>query len=145
MKTLLISIGFAACLYSCSAPKTAVSDREKEAFAKTGDEKVTIKNDTLEYEITIIDPGFYFWLQSIARQRGYYSQSFLENRNRIYVINWNQRALQPTLYNADLYMLPIDYDPTINYGYEVNYQLYNYFIYFQRKYNQQLGPFVPRI
>ncbi|MGJ8739147.1 MAG: DUF6146 family protein, partial [Zobellia laminariae] len=30
-------------------------------------------------------------------------------------------------------------------GYEVNYKLYNYFIYFQRKYNQRLGPFVPRI
>ncbi len=41
--------------------------------------------------------------------------------------------------------LQIDYQQGIDYGYEVNYVLYNYFIYFQLTYNQRLGPFVPRI
>ncbi len=35
----------------------------------------------------------------------------------------------------------IDYNPQIDYGYEVNYLLYNYFLFFQREYDQQLGPF----
>ena len=61
------------------------------------------------------------------------------------VMNWNNRVVQPQLWNPNLYELPIDYDPSIDYGYEVNYKLYNYFIYFQRKYNQRLGPFIPRI
>ncbi|MGB3150406.1 MAG: DUF6146 family protein, partial [Maribacter sp.] len=106
---------------------------------------VKISNDETEYEIIIIDPGFYTWLNSIARPEGYYSKTFLENRNQLLVVNWNQRALQPNRYNPDLYQMQIDYQPGIDYGYEVNYKLYNYFIFFQRRYNQRLGPFVPRI
>ena len=61
------------------------------------------------------------------------------------MINWNNRVLLPAQYDTNLYQWPIDYDPKIDYGYEVNYKLYNYFIYFQRKYNQRLGPFIPRL
>ena len=131
----------------CGGTKEAVSvsDSEKEIFSKKALDTVSIANEETEYEIIIIDPGFNIWLQSIARPEGYYSQSYLENRNRIYVINWNQRVLQPLQYSPNLYEWRIDYDPQIDYGYEVNYKLYNYFIYFQRKYNQQLGPFIPRI
>ncbi|PWL39013.1 hypothetical protein DKG77_12365 [Flagellimonas aquimarina] len=132
---------------SCTAKKEAldISTKEKEVFNSNAEEQVEIKNEETEYEITIIEPGFYTWLQSIARPEGYYSQSFLENRNRLMVINWNQRVLQPQRFNPNLYELQINYDPNIDYGYEVNYKLYNYFIYFQRKYNQRLGPFIPRI
>ena len=44
-----------------------------------------------------------------------------------------------------LYELRIDYDTRTDYGYEVNYKLYNYFVYFQMKYKQQLSTFIPRI
>ncbi|WP_224482865.1 DUF6146 family protein [Robertkochia aurantiaca] len=123
----------------------AISEKEKEIFRSKEQDTVTIANDSVEYEITIIEPGFYAWLNSIAQPRGYYSKEFMENRNDVYVTNWNIRATQPTIYNTDLYLWPINYDPSIDYGYEVNYQLYNYFLYFQRKYNQRLGPFLPRI
>lgn len=137
----LLSIG------SCGSTKEAldISDAEKKAFNQKQSDTVAIANEDVEYEIIIIEPGFDFWLKSIARPENYYSQSFLENRNQIYVINWNQRVLQPQRYGGDLYQLQIAYDPNIDYGYEVNYKLYNYFIYFQRKYNQRLGPFFPRI
>ncbi|TNJ44734.1 hypothetical protein FGF67_07895 [Tamlana fucoidanivorans] len=106
---------------------------------------VKIVNEAVEYEIIIIEPGFNFWVASRAKPRGFYSQSFLENRNQLFVIEWNQRVLQPGRYNSNLYEMQIDYQPDIDYGYEVNYLLYNYFIYFQLTYNQRLGPFVPRI
>ncbi|TXE11927.1 hypothetical protein FUA26_07635 [Seonamhaeicola algicola] len=106
---------------------------------------VKIANEELEYEIIIIDPGYATWLASMARPEGFYSQQYMENRNRIFVIEWNQRVLQPNIYNSNLYELQIDYNPQIDYGYEVNYKLYNYFIYFQLKYNQKLGPFNVRI
>lgn len=122
-----------------------VSNEEQAVFNSDDEQPVEIKDDETEYEIIIIEPGFYTWLQSIARPEGYYSQSFLENRNAILVTNWNQRVLQPLMYNPNLYEMQINYDPNIDYGYEVNYKLYNYFIYFQRKYNQRLGPFLPRI
>lgn len=131
----------------CKSTKeaVAVSEEEKTAFKQTAEDTVEIRSDKTEYEIIIIEPGFNFWLQSIAKPEGYYSQSYLETRNRILVSNWNQRALQPIRFDANLYQMQIDYEPHIDYGYEVNYKLYNYFIYFQRKYNQRLGPFVPRI
>ncbi len=131
----------------CNSSKKVVepTEMEKKAFAQKEGDTIEIASDETEYQIIIIEPGFNFWLRSIARPEGYYSQSFLENRNQIYVINWNQRVLSPSQYNPDLYVLQIDYDPNIDYGYEVNYKLYNYFIYFQRKYNQRLGPFLPRI
>ncbi|KQC29197.1 DUF6146 family protein [Flagellimonas eckloniae] len=132
---------------SCSTQKEAldISTEEKAVFDSQEEDAVEIKDDETEYEIIIIEPGFNAWLQSIARPEGYYTQSFLENRNQIMVINWNQRVIQPQRFNPNLYELQINYDPHIDYGYEVNYKLYNYFIYFQRKYNQRLGPFIPRI
>ncbi|MGB5316648.1 MAG: DUF6146 family protein [Robiginitalea sp.] len=128
-----------------SADGIAISSSEKDAFEETTGEPVVIADKEKEYKITIIDPGFYSWLKSFARAEGYYSQSFLENRNAIYVLNWNQRVLLPGQYPSNLYEWPIDYDPQTDYGYEVNYKLYNYFIYFQRKYNQRLGPYIPRL
>jgi hypothetical protein len=122
-----------------------VTDAEKEAFSQTEGDTVNISSEKTEYEITIIEPGFNQWLLSVARPEGYYEQSYLENRNQIMVFNWNQRVLEPSRYNSNLYEMQIDYQPNIDYGYEVNYKLYNYFIYFQRKYRQRLGPFVPRI
>lgn len=132
---------------SCSSTKETVtiSEDEKSAFHQKEGDTVKIASEETEYEIIIIEPGFNFWLQSIARPRNFYSQSYMENRNQIFVTNYNQRVMQPLRYNPDLYELQINYDPHTDYGYEVNYKLYNYFIYFQRKYNQRLGPFVPRI
>lgn len=109
------------------------------------DDIVRISNDDLEYDITIIEPGFNTWLASIARPKGYYSQSFMETRNRLMVINWNNRVLQPQQFNSNLYEMQINYDSNTDYGYDVNYKLYNYFIYFQLTYKQQLSSFVPRI
>ncbi|WP_281543153.1 DUF6146 family protein [Maribacter aestuarii] len=132
---------------NCGSSKEALSitDEEKQAFAAVEDDSVEIVNDEVEYRIIIIEPGFYTWLKSIARPEGYYSQTFLENRNKLLVLNWNQRAMLPTVYDPNLYQMQIDYQPDIDYGYDVNYKLYNYFIFFQRRYNQRLGPFVPRI
>ncbi len=136
-----------ALLFSCTAQKEAldISSEEQAVFNSNDEHEVEIKDDETEYEIIIIEPGFYTWLKSIAKPEGYYSQSFLENRNAIMVITWNQRAMQPLQYNPNLYEMQINYDQNIDYGYEVNYKLYNYFIYFQRKYKQRLGPFIPRI
>ncbi|NVN18138.1 hypothetical protein GUA46_07280 [Muricauda sp. HICW] len=144
---ILFGLMLGIALNSCTSQKSTLdlSSEEKALFDSNDEEPVEIANDETEYEIIIIEPGFNTWLNSIARPEGYYSQSFLENRNAVMVINWNQRVLNPMRWNPNLYEMQINYDPSIDYGYEVNYKLYNYFIYFQRKYNQRLGPFIPRI
>lgn len=145
--SLIILCATALLLLNCGTTRETIniSNDEKKSFEQVHGDTITISSDKTAYEIIIIEPGFNSWLNSIAKPEGYYSQSFMENRNRLMVIEWNQRVLQPTRYNANLYELQIDYSQNIDYGYEVNYKLYNYFIYFQRKYNQRLGPFLPRI
>lgn len=151
MKKGVLLTGFVLLLFlgllGCDSTKKLVdiSSEEQQVFSDKELDTVAIKDESSNYEIIIIEPGFQTWLQSVARPEGYYSQSFLENRNQIYVMNWNQRVLEPLRYDPLLYEMQINYDPLVDYGYEVNYKLYNYFIYFQRKYNQRLGPFLPRI
>lgn len=105
----------------------------------TSNDTVRIANDSLEYEIIIIEPGYNAFLNSIARPEGYYSQNYLENKNRFIVPEYNQRVLQPFRYNNNLYPQQIDYNSSVDYGYEVNYKLYYYFVYFCRKYNQRFS------
>ena len=142
---LLLILLFGASSCGSSQKSVTISDEEAVAFQNKEADTVTISDPDSNYEIIIIEPGFNFWLMSIAQPRGYYSQSFLENRNRLYVIEWNIRVTQPIRFDPLLYQLQINYDPQVDYGYEVNYKLYNYFIFFQRKYRQRLGPFIPRI
>ena len=141
MKTLM-SIGFLLLVsIGCNSSKT-IANADNNSIAKVSD-TIKIANDSLEYEVIIIDPGFSSWLAGRARPRGFYSEIYLENKNQIYVYEWNSRVLQPQRYDSNLYEMRIDYDPNIHYGYEVNYLIYNYFVYFQNKYNQPLAGFVP--
>lgn len=109
----------------------------------TQNDTIRIANDELQYEVIIIDPGFSSWLASMAHSRSYHSQSFLENKNRIYITEWNRRVLQTQQYSFNLYEMTINYEPFIDYGYEVNYLIYNYMIYFQNTYKQKLNGYVP--
>lgn len=123
-------LGLSVALYSCGPVKNS-----SENNSTSENDIVRIANDSLEYEIIIIESGFNSWLVSQPK-RGFHSQSFLENKNRSFVIEYNTRALNPNRYSRDLYSEQINYDSTVDYGYEVNYMLYNYFLYFQDKYKQ---------
>ena len=138
---------FFICIFtlSCNSSKQTVSSKDEKLENLKLNDTVSITNDELEYEIIIIEPGFNFWIASRARPEGFYSQQYLESRNLIYVSEWNNRVMQPFRFNPNLYEMQIDYRSGIDYGYEVNYKLYNYFIYFQLTYKQQLAGFVPRI
>lgn len=145
MKNVIYILLLSALIIGCNTSKNTVSKKNEKLDSLTANDTVTIANDELEYQIIIIEPGFNSWLISRAKPEGYYSQQFLENRNYQYVVGWNQRVLQPQRFNPNLYEMQIDYQPGIDYGYEVNYKLYNYFIYFQLTYKQKLAGFVPRI
>lgn len=93
----------------------------------------------------ILDGGFASWFNTNARPRDFYSQTYLEARNRVWVLEWNVRANSPMNYNNNLYEMQIDYNSYTDYGYEVNYMLYNYLVYFQQKFNQKLGVFSARL
>ena len=96
----------------------------------------TIAADTVEYRLIIFDVGFDAWLSS-KPSMNFHSRHFYETRNRDYVMAWNQRATNPSLYGGDYENL-IEYDPYIDYGLELNYRLYYYFLFFEEVNNVKL-------
>lgn len=135
MKYVIIILAFIVGVSSCDTTKSVV--RGDSSTNEIDNDTVRIANDSLEYEIIIIEPGFNNWLIT-QPPMGYYGQSFLENRNIFLVSEYNRRVYNIN-FPRDLYIQEINYDPNIDYGLEVNYLLYNYFRYFQRTYNQNLG------
>ncbi|MCL7754556.1 DUF6146 family protein [Polaribacter sp. Z022] len=139
LKQILILFSFGLVIYACGSSPIKNKNIEKE-------EPVVIANDSLEYQIIIIDLGFTSFLNSVAQPEGYYSQNYLEARNRVWVLEWNNRVRNPLQFNSNIYENNIDYQSNIDYGYEVNYKLFNYFLFAQRKYKMSLGGgFRPRI
>ena len=135
MKYLLFFLGISLAIYSCDASKSAMKGDSDSVVVKN--DTVRIANDSLEYEILIIEPGFNSWLVS-QPPRGFYGLNYLENKNQLFVSEYNVRVRNSQRYVSNLYPQEINYDYNTEYGYEVNYLLYNYFVYFQQKYNQQL-------
>lgn len=145
MKNLIYITAVCFLVYNCKSSHSTKTTHEDVVQNQVDNDTVRIANDDVAYEIIIIEPGFNTWLQSVAKPEGFYSKAFLESRNIQYVTAWNNRVMQPSRYNPNLYEMQINYNQNIDYGYEVNYKLYNYFIYFQLTYKQQLTGFVPRI
>lgn len=130
-------------IVSCatSSSSTAMKFENKTSDKPILNDTVKIGNNELEYEVIIIDPGFSSWFNSYAKPRNYYSQQYLEARNRDWVLGWNNKFYQ----GSRLIDMAIDYQSNTNYGYEVNYLIYNYLTYFQLTNKIKLGSFVPRI
>ncbi|KAF0195295.1 MAG: hypothetical protein FD166_3011 [Bacteroidetes bacterium] len=102
----------------------------------TGKPAATVAIDSTEYEITIIDPDFDRWYV------GHYSPA-LDRTNEYYrsmnsqgVINWNYyftRNKYSTVIGSY-----ISYNPSIDYGLEVNRRLYWYFRFIEENYRIRL-------
>jgi hypothetical protein len=112
MKKIIFLVLFLLLILSCnSTQKSKPSVMNANKISDT----VRIANDSIEYEVLIIDGGFSTWLNGQSKPRGFYTESFLENKNQIYVREWNLRASQPQKYDTKLYEMQINYSPTIHY------------------------------
>lgn len=96
------------------------------------------KHDEEEYELIIIDPGFNTWFMTHARPMGYYSHAFYRQWNYQYVVAWNEKVNQQLYYHHPNYPFEnrIAYDPHINYGIALDYQLFWYFRYVQSQFGR---------
>lgn len=134
MKKILYTLFLAAFIIGCATTNT------KNDIANTAgntSDTVRIANDSLEFEIIIIEPGFNNWLVT-QQPRGYYEQPYLENRNLMRVIEYNNRVLESSRFDPNVYLQQINYERGVDYGYEVNYLLHNWFNFFERRYKQKL-------
>ena len=138
MKNIVLAFFGLLLICCCSQKKSLVTiDSSTESGVAEKNDTIRIANDSLQYEIIIIEPGFEAWLTT-QKPRNYYSLLYLENRNIRFVTEWNNRVAQPYRYDPILYEMRIDYFMHIHYGYEVNYLLYHYFMFFQSRYKQRL-------
>ena len=88
----------------------------------------TVTVDSIEYKLIVLDPRFESWVVT-QPPMNFYSKEYYEQRNRLYVSEWNQRYM--THRGPIEYETYIDYDPRIDYGIDLNYRLYYYFKYFE--------------
>ncbi|MDX1270923.1 DUF6146 family protein [Bizionia paragorgiae] len=132
---ILLSLGL---FVSCKTNDKVTDTKKDKVISSHSSDSLTVVGDDLEYDLVIRDAKFISWLQSNAKPKGAYTQNDLKNKNIRYITEWNLRASQPDHYNANLYPQAINYQKNIDYGYDLNYRLYNYFIYFQNTYNQNL-------
>lgn len=134
MKYLITILLLALAFNSCDSSKSTM--KGDTSVAVKSNDTIRIANEELEYEILIIEPGFDSWIVT-QPPREFHGIGFLENKNRNFVSEYNNRVRNPQRYSPNLYPEEINYDLNTHYGLEVNYLLYNYFVYFQQRYKQK--------
>jgi len=124
MRTIshLILLCAVSLLFQCSSVKTT---------------SVSVSETEEKHELLVFDTGFNSWLATQPSIE-MHSYDFLRAKNTIFVSKYNNRVNNRLHYSADLYPQRIEYSSTEAYDKELQYTLYNYFIYLQKKYNQRL-------
>lgn len=118
MKTLGI-IGFLlVVMCGCSSQKEIVKIGQPN--------RVGVKNNT-EYELIVFDPEFETWFMTNFSPAKDHTNEYYQSWNNQYVSDWNYHYMaghMPTVFENY-----IDYDYTVNYGINLNRELYYYFRY----------------
>lgn len=106
--------------------------------AETSESPVEInkeETDSAEYEILIIELGYENYLVT-QPPMNFYTEQYYKNWNTWYVAEYNHRYISGP--RREIYEHQIDYNSQIRYGLEVEYKLYHYFRYFEKKYGVTL-------
>lgn len=119
MKKILFLCAAITLLAACSGPKGAVKI-EPNSNKEAGE-------DSTEYELIVLDPGFDSWYMLQDSPARYRSQQYYEGWNRQYVSEWNALARQPG--RRSFFNTIIGYEPSEDYGFELNHKLFYYFQY----------------
>jgi len=114
----------AILLFACNSQKDIV---------KIENESSNI--DSVEYILIVDEINFNSWMITNSRPMRYYSHPYYKAWNKIYVGEINSRVLN----GAQIpFTELINYNYSIDYGIELDYQLYWYFIFIQKKYDVTL-------
>lgn len=106
-----------------------------------GSNMVIEKDSDEEYELIIMDPGFDRWFVANRVPISQHDLSFYENKNLQYVVAWNDLVNQQARFPSGDFPFTnrIEYNPSTDYGLELNYKLYHYFRYIESKYGARYG------
>lgn len=128
MKKLIVWIGIILVLVACSTKRNIVEIKNKAVEVAT--------EDSIEYQLETFDQKFETWYLLHNSPSQYHSQSYYEGWNRQYVLAWNDNAMNS---QKNSFFEPIvGYNPTIDYGFELNHKLFYYFQYVEHVLNIQI-------
>lgn len=130
MKNVILIIIFAIIPLNFTAQSSPKNEKEESAMKPE-------KNDDGEWELTVIDTQFDYFLNAIAQPINQYSESTLKSRNRMLVSEWNSYYTSGRYRNV--IESSIDYDPRENYGIKFEYKLYQVFAYVNWKYKLRMN------
>ncbi len=106
--------------------------------ASKSDSVTIAKGDTTEYELIVFDPAFGNWFATHRKPVWYHDKEFYHVKNTLYTSYWNNLVIDKR--HRPPYDFEIEYDPAVDYGIRVNWQLYWYYKYLEEKYKIKLGP-----
>ena len=126
MKKILSAIALLLLAWSCSPSQKA----------RSSDRQSSIKSDSTEYEITIIDNEFDHWYLLNFSPAKDHSNEYYRNKNQAAVLSWND------CYTRNRYHRVIEdyiyYNNSVDYGMDVNRKLYWYFKFVEEKHKIRL-------
>lgn len=125
---MLVAFSLTAC---AGGPRSVDKPGSPNVLTQSGDED--------EYDLTIIDSGFQTWFASYGKPIHYHSPQYYAQQNWNYVQQWNRLADQGAGRRGMDYPFEnrIDYQPNVDYGVELNHELYWYFRYIESIWGQQ--------
>lgn len=130
MKNIVLIVLFALIPLSCFSQDTSRKKDQEQNEMKPS------KNEDGEWDLTVIDTQFDYFLNAVAKPISQYSESYLKTKNTFLVNEWN------SYYNSGRYRniieSGIDYDPKENYGIKFEYKLYQVFAYVNWKYGLKM-------
>lgn len=118
MKQIWLGIVVILFIAACSTQKKIV---------KSSSNSVEIANDSVEYGLETFDSKFETWYALNNNPVNYRPQAYYEGWNRQYVSAWNANVMDSR--KSWFFESIIGYDPTIDYGFELNHELFYYFQY----------------
>ena len=131
IKTLIPVLAVVMIASACGSGKSP-------GAVRYGQNMIIDQGEEDEYEVQIFDTGFDRWFAIHSRPVGYHSPQFYETMNRQYVTAWNEKVVTNAFRRNSPFEQQINYDPSIDYGLEVNYKLYYYFKYIEDVYGRFL-------
>ncbi|WEK69061.1 MAG: DUF6146 family protein [Candidatus Chryseobacterium colombiense] len=95
------------------------------------------KNEDGEWDLTVLDTQFDYFLNAVAKPISQYSESYLKTKNTFLVNEWNSYYYSGKYRN--IIESSIDYDPKENYGIKFEYKFYQVFAYVSWKYKLRMN------
>ncbi|WP_347839839.1 DUF6146 family protein [uncultured Draconibacterium sp.] len=122
-------------IYACSGTKNSAKS-EKSSIEVSAE-------DSVEYDVETFNAKFDMWYERQNTPAAYRTQTYYENWNRQYVSAWNAKCA--TASSSWTFEPVVGYNPTEDYGFEMNHKLFYYFMYVENVLKVKIIPGGPKL